>query len=165
LAQIASQTEAALPQLFSSEMWGGATFDVSYRFLTEDPWQRLALLRKLMPNTLLHMLFRGSNAVGYSNYPDNVLVDFINEAARYGMDVFRIFDSLNWIPQMEKSIQAVRDTGKVAEAAICYTGDIFDCDRAKYSVKYYKDMAKELAQSGAHIIAIKDMAGLLKPQA
>ena len=165
LAQIASQTEAALPQLFSSEMWGGATFDVSYRFLTEDPWQRLALLRKLMPNTLLQMLFRGSNAVGYSNYPDNVLVEFINEAARYGMDVFRIFDSLNWIPQMEKSIQAVRDTGKVAEAAICYTGDIFDCDRTKYSVKYYKDMAKELAQSGAHIIAIKDMAGLLKPQA
>lgn len=165
LARIAEQTEKGIPQLFSSEMWGGATFDVSYRFLTEDPWERLRLLRKEMPNTLLQMLFRGSNAVGYSNYPDNVLVEFINEAAKQGMDVFRIFDSLNWLPQMERSIQAVRDTGKIAEAAICYTGDINDPNRPKYSVQYYKDMAKELEQLGAHIIAIKDMAGLLKPQA
>ncbi|KAF1296886.1 pyruvate carboxylase [Enterococcus sp. JM4C] len=162
---IARLTGEGLPELFSTEMWGGATFDVAYRFLNEDPWQRLRKLRRLMPNTLFQMLFRGSNAVGYSNYPDNVLVEFINEAAAQGIDVFRIFDSLNWLPQMEKSIQAVRDTGKIAEAAICYTGDINDPSRAKYNVQYYKDMAKELEQLGAHIIAIKDMAGLLKPQA
>ena len=165
LSHIASLTDAALPQLFSSEMWGGATFDVAYRFLNEDPWARLRKLRRLMPNTLLQMLFRGSNAVGYQNYPDNVIEAFIQEAARQGIDVFRIFDSLNWVPQMEKSIQVVRDTGKIAEAAICYTGDINDPTRAKYSVQYYKDLAKELERLGAHIIAIKDMAGLLKPQA
>lgn len=165
LTKIAGPTEAAVPQLFSSEMWGGATFDVAYRFLTEDPWERLRKIRKEMPNTLLQMLFRGSNAVGYSNYPDNVLVEFINEAAQQGVDVFRIFDSLNWIPQMEKSIQAVRDAGKIVEAAICYTGDIHDASRAKYNMQYYKDMAKELEAQGAHIIAIKDMAGLLMPQA
>lgn len=165
IAKIATQTEQAIPTLFSSEMWGGATFDVSYRFLTEDPWERLRTLRKRMPNTLLQMLFRGSNAVGYSNYPDNVIVEFINEAASQGIDVFRIFDSLNWIPQMEKSIQAVRDAGKLAEAAICYTGDINDPSRAKYNVQYYIDMAKELQALGAHTIAIKDMAGLLMPQA
>lgn len=165
IAKIATQTEQAIPTLFSSEMWGGATFDVSYRFLTEDPWERLRTIRKRMPNTLLQMLFRGSNAVGYSNYPDNVIVEFINEAASQGIDVFRIFDSLNWIPQMEKSIQAVRDAGKMAEAAICYTGDINDPSRAKYNVQYYIDMAKELQALGAHTIAIKDMAGLLMPQA
>lgn len=163
--KIAQATGEALPQLFSSEMWGGATFDVAYRFLNEDPWQRLRKLRRLMPNTLFQMLFRGSNAVGYSNYPDNVLAEFINEAAAQGIDVFRIFDSLNWVPQMEKSIQAVRDAGKIAEATICYTGDILDPLRTKYTVDYYKQMAKELEQLGAHVIAIKDMAGLLKPQA
>lgn len=162
---IAELTAEGLPELFSSEMWGGATFDVAYRFLNEDPWQRLRKLRKLMPNTLFQMLFRGSNAVGYQNYPDNVIAEFIKESAEQGIDVFRIFDSLNWLPQMEKSIQAVRDSGKIAEAAICYTGDINDPDRAKYNVQYYKDMAKELEQLGSHIIAIKDMAGLLKPQA
>ncbi|BDQ61354.1 hypothetical protein EfsSVR2332_14320 [Enterococcus faecalis] len=119
---IAGLTDAALPELFSSEMWGGATFDVAYRFLTEDPWQRLRKIRQLMPNTLLQMLFRGSNAVGYQNYPDNVIEEFIKESARQGVDVFRIFDSLNWIPQMEKSIQVVRDTGKIAEAAIVILG-------------------------------------------
>ncbi|MGG5358344.1 MULTISPECIES: pyruvate carboxylase [unclassified Enterococcus] len=165
LKKIARLTGDGLPELFSSEMWGGATFDVAYRFLNEDPWKRLRKIRSLMPNTLLQMLFRGSNAVGYSNYPDNVLVEFVKEAAAQGIDVFRIFDSLNWIPQMEKSIQAVRDSGKIAEAAICYTGDINDPSRAKYNVQYYKDMAKELERLGAHIIAIKDMAGLLKPQA
>jgi pyruvate carboxylase len=165
LKKIARLTGDGLPELFSSEMWGGATFDVAYRFLNEDPWKRLRKIRSLMPNTLLQMLFRGSNAVGYSNYPDNVLVEFVKEAAAQGIDVFRIFDSLNWIPQMEKSIQAVRDSGKIAEAAICYTGDINDPSRAKYNVQYYKDMAKELKRLGAHIIAIKDMAGLLKPQA
>ena len=163
--KIAALTEEGIPQLFSSEMWGGATFDVAYRFLTEDPWERLRMFRKKMPNTLLQMLFRGSNAVGYSNYPDNVLEEFIKESAAQGIDVFRIFDSLNWVPQMEKSIQAVRDAGKIAEAAICYTGDINDPTRQKYSIDYYKDMAKELQNLGAHIIAIKDMAGLLKPQA
>ncbi|NBA62217.1 pyruvate carboxylase [Enterococcus mundtii] len=163
--EIARLTGEGLPELFSSEMWGGATFDVAYRFLNEDPWKRLRKIRSLMPNTLLQMLFRGSNAVGYSNYPDNVIAEFIKEAATQGIDVFRIFDSLNWVPQMEKSIQAVRDTGKIAEATICYTGDINDSSRAKYNVQYYKDMAKELEQLGAHMIAIKDMAGLLKPQA
>lgn len=162
---IAEETEKAIPQLFSSEMWGGATFDVAYRFLNEDPWERLSKLREKMPNTLFQMLFRGSNAVGYQNYPDNVIEAFIRQAAQNGIDVFRIFDSLNWIPQMEKSIQVVRDTGKIAEAAICYTGDINDPTRDKYTVEYYKKMAKELEKQGAHIIAVKDMAGILKPQA
>lgn len=165
LVAIAKETEEAIPQLFSSEMWGGATFDVAYRFLNEDPWERLRLLRKKMPNTLLQMLFRGSNAVGYQNYPDNVIQEFIKEAAAQGIDVFRIFDSLNWVPQMEKSIQTVRDARKIAEATICYTGDINDASRGKYSIDYYKKLAKELEQLGAHVIAIKDMAGLLKPKA
>ncbi|WP_413496971.1 pyruvate carboxylase [Carnobacterium maltaromaticum] len=162
---IAEETQKGIPQLFSEEMWGGATFDVAYRFLNEDPWERLRKLSRRMPNTLFQMLFRGSNAVGYQNYPDNVIVEFIQQAATNGIDVFRIFDSLNWIPQMEKSIQAVRDTGKIAEAAICYTGDINDPKRAKYTVDYYKEMALELERQGAHIIALKDMAGLLMPQA
>ncbi|MGF2143018.1 pyruvate carboxylase [Vagococcus fluvialis] len=165
LKQIARETEQAIPELFSSEMWGGATFDVAYRFLNEDPWIRLKKLRKLMPNTLFQMLFRGSNAVGYQNYPDNVLKEFIDVAASEGIDVFRIFDSLNWLPQMEKSIQYVRDAGKIAEGTICYTGDAMDKNRAKYDIAYYVEMAKELEKMGAHIIAIKDMAGLLKPQA
>lgn len=165
MEQIASQTEQAIPQIFSHEMWGGATFDVAYRFLTEDPWERLRKLRKEMPNTLFQMLFRGSNGVGYQNYPDNVLEEFIRLSAKNGIDVFRIFDSLNWIPQMEKSIQYVRDNNKIAEAAICYTGDINDPTQTKYTLDYYKKMAKELEQIGAHIIAIKDMAGLLKPHA
>lgn len=165
LKRIAKQTDEGIPELFSSEMWGGATFDVAYRFLNEDPWIRLRKLRKLMPNTLFQMLFRGSNAVGYQNYPDNVLKEFIELAASEGIDVFRIFDSLNWLPQMEKSIQYVRDTGKLAEAAICYTGDVLDPNRSKYNLAYYKNMAKDLEKMGAHIIAIKDMAGLLKPEA
>lgn len=162
---IAQAIDQGLPELFSAEMWGGATFDVAYRFLNESPWYRLRKLRKLMPNTMFQMLFRGSNAVGYQNYPDNVIEEFIRVAAREGIDVFRIFDSLNWLPQMEKSIQAVRDNGKIAEATICYTGDILDSSRPKYSLKYYKDLAKELEATGAHILAVKDMAGVLKPQA
>jgi len=165
LKKIATDTQKAIPELFSSEMWGGATFDVAYRFLSEDPWERLDILRKAMPDTLLQMLFRGSNAVGYQNYPDNVIVEFIKESAKRGIDVFRIFDSLNWTAQMEKSIQAVRDTGKIVEAAMCYTGDINDPNRSKYDINYYKDLARELEAMGAHIIAVKDMAGLLKPQA
>lgn len=165
LNKIAQLTANALPELFSYEMWGGATFDVAYRFLNESPWTRLRQLRKKMPNALFQMLFRGSNAVGYQNYPDNVVEEFIKESAQQGIDVFRIFDSLNWVPQMEKSIQAVRDAGKIAEAAICYTGDVLDPARDKYTIAYYVEMAKELEQLGAHIVAIKDMAGLLKPQA
>lgn len=162
---IAESVDKGLPELFSAEMWGGATFDVAYRFLNESPWYRLRKLRKLMPNTMFQMLFRGSNAVGYQNYPDTVIEEFIRVAAHEGIDVFRIFDSLNWLPQMEKSIQAVRDAGKIAEATICYTGDILDSSRPKYNLKYYKDLAKEMEATGAHILAIKDMAGLLKPQA
>ncbi len=165
MAAIATDVQNALPNLFSSEMWGGATFDTAYRFLGEDPWERLRILREKMPRTLTQMLFRGSNAVGYQNYPDNVLQEFIKLAATNGMDVFRIFDSLNWLPQMEKSIQYVRDNNKLAEVAMAYTGDILDTSRTKYNLKYYTDFAQELVDAGAHIIAIKDMAGLLKPEA
>ncbi|AMV66229.1 Pyruvate carboxylase [Pediococcus damnosus] len=162
---IANQIDRGIPQLFSAEAWGGATFDVAYRFLHEDPWVRLRELRKRMPHTMLQMLFRGSNAVGYQNYPDNVIQEFIKLAAKNGIDVFRIFDSLNWVPQLETSIQAVRDTGKVAEATMCYTGDILDSHQKTYTLKYYTDLAKELEQAGAQILAIKDMAGVLKPEA
>ena len=165
LIQAAQQYEAAVPQLFSAEVWGGATFDTAYRFLTENPWNRLEKIRKAMPNTLLQMLLRGSNAVGYSNYPDAVIRSFILEAAATGIDVFRIFDSLNWLPQMEVSIQAVRDAGKIAEATMCYTGDVLNPMQTKYTLEYYKQFAKDLEKAGAHMIAIKDMAGLLKPQA
>lgn len=150
---------------FSLEMWGGATFDVAYRFLKEDPWQRLRYLRQMIPNTLFQMLLRGANAVGYKNYPDSVIKDFVKEAAKEGIDVFRIFDSLNWLPGMQVAIDAARDAGKVAEATLCYTGDILDDTRSKYTVDYYKKMVKELENAGANIIAIKDMAGLLKPNA
>lgn len=165
IANIASESSRLLPDLFSFEMWGGATFDVAYRFLKEDPWERLATLREQIPNVLFQMLFRGANAVGYSNYPDNVIREFVKTAAESGIDVFRIFDSLNWIKGMEVAIDATRQAGKVAEAALCYTGDILDDSRAKYTVEYYKKMAKELEESGAHILALKDMAGLLKPEA
>ncbi|MGE7090045.1 pyruvate carboxylase [Lysinibacillus sp. NPDC048646] len=163
--QIADETARMMHNFFSLEMWGGATFDVAYRFLKEDPWERLAKLRAQVPNVLFQMLLRGANAVGYTNYPDNLIRAFIAESAASGIDVFRIFDSLNWIKGMEVAIDAARTSGKVAEAAICYTGDILDDARAKYSVQYYKDMAKELEAVGAHILAIKDMAGLLKPEA
>ncbi|WP_404427650.1 pyruvate carboxylase [Ureibacillus chungkukjangi] len=163
--QIADYNARMLNDFFSFELWGGATFDVAYRFLKEDPWARLEKLREQMPNVLFQMLLRGANAVGYKNYPDNLIREFIKESASSGVDVFRIFDSLNWIKGMEVAIDEVRQTGKIAEAAICYTGDILDDSRAKYSVQYYKDMAKELEAAGAHILAIKDMAGLLKPEA
>ena len=163
--QIADQTSHLMHNFFSLEMWGGATFDVSYRFLKEDPWARLEKLRKQVPNVLFQMLLRGANAVGYTNYPDNLIREFIAESAAKGIDVFRIFDSLNWIKGMEVAIDAARESGKVAEAAICYTGDILDPTRAKYTTQYYVNMAKELEAAGAHILAIKDMAGLLKPEA
>jgi pyruvate carboxylase len=163
--QIAEQTSHLMHNFFSLEMWGGATFDVSYRFLKEDPWARLEKLRKQVPNVLFQMLLRGANAVGYTNYPDNLIREFISESAAKGIDVFRIFDSLNWIKGMEVAIDAARESGKIAEAAICYTGDILDSTRIKYTTQYYVDMAKELEATGAHILAIKDMAGLLKPEA
>lgn len=165
LKHIAEPTAKLLPEMFSFEMWGGATFDVAYRFLKEDPWERLMTLRKQIPNVLLQMLLRASNAVGYKNYPDNVIREFVEKSANAGIDVFRIFDSLNWVKGMEVAIDAVRHEGKIAEAAICYTGDISDPTRSKYSLNYYKNLAKELEQQGAHILGIKDMAGLLKPQA
>lgn len=165
MTNIAPHSTRLMPDLFSYEMWGGATFDVAYRFLKEDPWDRLLKLREQIPNTLFQMLFRGANAVGYTNYPDNVIREFVKKSAEAGIDVFRIFDSLNWIKGMEIAIDATRDAGKVAEAAICYTGDILDDSRDKYTVAYYKEMAKSLESAGAHILAIKDMAGLLKPEA
>ena len=165
LYQIADETSHLLHNFFSLEMWGGATFDVSYRFLSEDPWARLEKLRKQIPNVLFQMLFRGSNAVGYSNYPNNVIREFIKESAQSGIDVFRIFDSLNWVKAMEVAIDETRAQGKIAEATICYTGDILDPSRTKYTIDYYKDMARKLEKTGAHILAIKDMAGLLKPEA
>ncbi|AEH48725.1 pyruvate carboxylase [Parageobacillus thermoglucosidasius] len=165
LVRIAEPTARLLPNLFSMEMWGGATFDVAYRFLKEDPWDRLLKLREKIPNILFQMLLRSANAVGYKNYPDNVIREFVEKSAQAGIDVFRIFDSLNWVKGMTVAIDAVRQTGKIAEAAVCYTGDILDPGRPKYNLDYYKTIAKELEQAGAHILAIKDMAGLLKPEA
>ncbi len=165
MAPVIEVYDKALPNVFSAEVWGGATFDVAYRFLNEDPWLRLKFMREKMPHTLLQMLLRGSNAVGYQNYPDNVLKAFIDKSAANGVDVFRIFDSLNWIEQMEKSIQYVRDTGKIAEGTMCYTGDILDKHETKYTLAYYENLAKQLVDAGSQIIGIKDMAGLLKPKA
>ena len=153
------------PQLYSMEMWGGATFDTSMRFLREDPWERLRHLREKIPNICFQMLFRGSNAVGYSNYPDNVVAGFVTHAAESGIDIFRIFDSLNYVPNLRVAMEAVQNTHAVCEAAICYTGDILDPKRDKYTLRYYVDLAKELEQMGAHILAIKDMAGLCRPYA
>ncbi len=154
------------PQVFSMEVWGGATFDVSMRFLYEDPWVRLQQIREAVPNILLQMLLRGSNAVGYKAYPDNLIIRFIEKAWETGIDVFRIFDSLNWVTAMKTSIKAVRErTGAIAEAAICYTGDLISPDNQKYTLQYYLDMARQLEDEGAHVLAIKDMAGLLKPYA
>ncbi len=152
-----------MPQLFSVECWGGATFDSALRFLKEDSWDRLHRLRAAMPNVLLQMLLRGANAVGYTNYPDNVIREFVRTAAESGVDVFRIFDSLNWIEGLRPAIDAVLETDAVAEAALCYTGNIEDPRRHKYSLKYYVKMASELEKAGSHMLAIKDMAGLLRP--
>lgn len=166
MLRIAESYANGAPDLFSLEMWGGATFDTAMRFLKECPWERLRRLRELVPGVLFQMLFRGSNAVGYSNYPDNVVAGFVKHSADAGMDIFRIFDSLNYLPNMEVAMAAVRDHGKaLCEAAICYTGDILNEKRDKFSLKYYVAKAKELERMGAHILAIKDMAGLCKPQA
>jgi len=152
-----------LPQLFSMECWGGATFDVAYRFLQECPWQRLRDLRAKMPNLMTQMLLRASNGVGYTNYPDNVVQEFVRQAAETGVDVFRVFDSLNWVENMRVAMDAVVENGKVCEGTVCYTGDILDPNRAKYDLKYYVQMGKELKAAGAHVLGLKDMAGLLKP--
>jgi len=162
---IADAVARRTPELFSMEMWGGATFDTSMRFLREDPWDRLRLLREKIPNICFQMLFRGSNAVGYSNYPDNVVAGFVKHAADNGIDIFRIFDSLNYVPNIKVAMEAVQDTHAICEAAICYTGDILDSSRTKYTLKYYVELAKELESMGAHILAIKDMAGLCRPYA
>ena len=151
--------------LFSVEMWGGATFDTAFRFLKESPWERLDTLRQKMPNVLFQMLIRGANAVGYKNYPDNVIRKFVKEAADSGIDVFRIFDSLNWLVGMSVALDETLNQNKIAEACLCYTGDILDESRTKYNLKYYVEMAKELEKRGAHILGIKDMSGLLKPMA
>lgn len=154
-----------MSQLFSIECWGGATFDVAYRFLQECPWQRLRDIRAQMPNIMTQMLLRASNGVGYTNYPDNVVQSFVAQAAESGIDVFRIFDSLNWVENMRVAMDAVGNSGKVIEGTICYTGDLLDPSRSKYNLKYYVGMAKELEAAGAHILGLKDMAGLLKPAA
>ena len=163
LLRIAPATAHLGAGLFSLECWGGATFDVAMRFLKEDPWARLSALRRAIPNLLFQMLLRGSNAVGYTNYPDNVVEKFVHEAAAGGVDVFRVFDALNWTKGMTVACEAVRKEGKVLEAALCYTGDITDPSRTKYPLDYYVKLAKELERMGAHFLGIKDMAGLLKP--
>jgi pyruvate carboxylase len=165
LLQIADAYARMCPDLFSLEMWGGATFDVAMRFLKECPWQRLAQMRERVPNILFQMLLRASNAVGYTNYPDNVVRAFVEEAADAGIDVFRVFDALNSLPNMRVAMDAVLKTDRICEATICYTGDILDDSRPKYDLAYYVNMAKELESMGAHILAIKDMAGLCKPYA
>jgi pyruvate carboxylase len=164
LLAVADSVAHLTPQLFSVEMWGGATFDTALRFLQEDPWDRLHRLRREVPNILFQMLLRASNAVGYANYPDNVVRQFVKESSAAGIDVFRIFDSLNWTDNLKVAVETVREqTDSLCEAAICYTGDILDPKRTKYSLKYYVKMAKELVRMGTHILGIKDMAGLCKP--
>ncbi|WP_294394138.1 pyruvate carboxylase [uncultured Clostridium sp.] len=165
MSKIAKSTAYYGQDLFSLEMWGGATFDTAYRFLKESPWQRLKSLRKRIPNIMFQMLIRGANGVGYKNYPDNVIRAFIKESAESGIDIFRIFDSLNWLKGIEVSLDEVLKANKVAEVALCYTGDILDESRDKYSLQYYVNKAKEIEKMGAHILAIKDMSALLKPYA
>jgi pyruvate carboxylase len=165
LLRIAPAIARDMPGLFSMEVWGGATFDVAMRFLHEDPWERLAVLREQIPNLLFQMLLRGANAVGYSNYPTNVVRRFVQEAKEAGIDLFRIFDSLNWVPAMAPAIETAREAGALAEAAICYTADLFDPHRPRYHLEYYLKLAKELEALGANVLAIKDMAGLCRPYA
>ena len=165
LLQVAGAYNTRLPQLFSLECWGGATFDVAMRFLDECPWERLEQLRSRIPNHLLQMLLRASNAVGYTNYPDNVIQAFVAQSAESGIDLFRVFDPLNWVDNMRVAIDAVLETGRICEGAICYTGDLHDPARSKYDLAYYRGIARSLQQAGVHILCIKDMAGLLKPAA
>lgn len=163
--RVAPATSHALANAFSLECWGGATFDVAMRFLYEDPWERLIKLRRAVPNIPFQMLLRGANAVGYTSYPDNVVYDFCEKSVKAGMDIFRIFDSLNYVENMKLGIDAVKKAGGVVEAAICYTGDVCNPKKTKYTLEYYLKLVKELVAEGIHILAIKDMAGLLKPEA
>ena len=163
MIRVAPNYAAQLPQLFSVECWGGATFDVAYRFLQECPWQRLRDLRAAMPNLMTQMLLRGSNGVGYTNYPDNVVQAFVARAAETGVDLFRVFDPLNWAENMRVAMDAVLEANKLLEASICYTGDLLDPDRSKYDLKYYVAMARDLKAAGTHVLGLKDMAGVLKP--
>lgn len=166
MLEIAPYINQTLREAFSLEMWGGATFDVAYNFLKESPWDRLALLREAIPDIPFQMLLRASNAVGYKNYPDNVIKAFIQESAKEGIDVFRIFDSLNWMETLKLPLEAALETGKVVEGTVCYTGDILDPDRSStYTLDYYVNMAKELEAFGVHTLGIKDMSGILKPEA
>ncbi|WP_022704082.1 pyruvate carboxylase [Pseudorhodobacter ferrugineus] len=165
MIRVAPAYAANLGGLFSVECWGGATFDVAYRFLQECPWQRLRDIRAAMPNVMTQMLLRASNGVGYTNYPDNVVQAFVKQAAETGVDVFRVFDSLNWVENMRVAMDAVVEANKVCEGTICYTGDMLNPDRAKYDLKYYVAMGKDLKAAGAHVLGLKDMAGLLKPAA
>ncbi|MFO3718998.1 pyruvate carboxylase [Staphylococcus felis] len=166
LLNIAPKTAEVMNDNFSLELWGGATFDVAYNFLKENPWERLTQLRKAIPNVLFQMLLRASNAVGYKNYPDNVIQKFVEESAKAGIDVFRIFDSLNWVEQMKVANEAVQKAGKISEGTICYTGDILNVERSNiYTIEYYVKLAQTLEREGFHMLAIKDMAGLLKPRA
>ena len=166
MARIAKTTAHAMSNAFALEMWGGATFDVAMRFLHEDPWDRLATLRRLVPNIPFQMLLRGANAVGYTSYPDNVVYEFCKKAREYGIDVFRVFDSLNYMENLKLGIEAVRAAGGVIEATICYTGDVSNPKKhSKYSLEYYLDLVNELVALDIHILGIKDMAGLLKPHA
>ncbi|PSL22344.1 pyruvate carboxylase [Shimia abyssi] len=162
MIKVAPAYAANLSQLFSVECWGGATFDVAYRFLQECPWQRLRDIRAAMPNVLTQMLLRASNGVGYTNYPDNVVQEFVRQAADTGVDVFRVFDSLNWVENMRVAMDAVQENGKICEGTVCYTGDALDPNRSKYDIKYYVEMAKQMEAAGAHVLGIKDMAGLMK---
>lgn len=165
LLRIAPTTAHALANAFSLEMWGGATFDVAMRFLYEDPWDRLIALRKAVPNVPFQMLLRGANAVGYTSYPDNVVYEFCAKAVKAGMDVFRVFDSLNYVENMRLGIDAVKKAGGIVEATICYTGDVTSPKKTKYDINYYVNLTQELVNEGIHILGIKDMAGLLKPEA
>ena len=165
MLRIAPHYARLLPQLFSLECWGGATFDVALRFLKEDPWQRLAQLREAVPNVLFQMLLRGANGVGYTSYADNVVRFFVQQAAKEGVDLFRVFDALNWVANMRVSIDAVLESGALCEGAICYTGDLFDASRPKYDLKYYVGIARELQRAGVHVLGIKDMAGVCRPRA
>ena len=165
MAAIAPAYARLAPELFSVECWGGATFDVAMRFLRECPWDRLIAFREAMPNLLLQMLLRSANAVGYTNYPDNVVRYFVGQAAKNGIDLFRVFDSLNWVENMRVAVDAVRETGRLCEAAICYTGNLNDPRQTKYDLRYYVTLARELEKAGAHILGIKDMAGLCQPRA
>src|SRR5690606_17293420 len=165
MLRIAPYYARMLPQLLSLECWGGATFDVALRFLKEDPWERLGRLREAVPNILFQMLLRGGNAVGYTNYHDNVVRRFVQQAAAGGIDFFRVFGSLHWVENMRVSIDAVNEAGALCEGAICYTGDLFDRSRSKYDLGYYLGIARELQRAGVQVIGIKDMAGVCRPRA